>query len=432
MKILLVNPPPGRPEVPIYPLGLAYIATALTGHVLRGCDLQLENEPDATLIRILTEFEPDVVAVSIRNVDSSASYDGHSYFPSLDGCIHRIRTRVPSARIVVGGPGFSLFPIALMERLKEVDFGVVFEAERAFPQLLENLDSPARVQGIGYRENGAVKIGTNSSQVDFTTLPAPDRSLFKVADYVSRGGRIGLQTKRGCPFRCVYCTYPFLDGHGLRNRTAAAVADEIQEVLDRGAREFFLCDSIFNVPKGHAESICREIIQRDLDISFFAFFNEAFTDREQLELARDAGCDLAIFGPDGGHSTTLKTYRKGLTTAQLEQAYRWCRELRLPYKCAFLMNGPGETPYTFARMLAFVLRLKLAADLRFSFSTMRIYPHTELHRLAMEKGIVAPDDDLVEPRYYNPHPLKIPCATVSRLGRLVGGVLRRRIVQTPE
>ena len=72
MKILLVNPPPGRPEVPIYPLGLAYIATALTGHVLRGCDLQLENEPDATLIRILTEFEPDVVAMSTRQPRTTA------------------------------------------------------------------------------------------------------------------------------------------------------------------------------------------------------------------------------------------------------------------------------------------------------------------------------------------------------------------------
>ena len=430
MKVLLVNPHPGRPEVPIYPLGLAYIATTLSDHDLRGCDLQLESDPDGALIRALTRFKPQVVAISIRNVDSSASYDGHSYFPTLEGCILQIRERVPSARIVVGGPGFSLFPTAIMERLKEIDFGVVFEAETTLPALLENLDNPDRVQGICFRENGAVKIGINSPQIEFATMPAPDRSLFRVADYVARGGRIGVQTKRGCPFRCVYCTYPYLDGHGLRNRVAAAVVDEIQEVADQGASEFFLCDSIFNVPTGHAEGICREIIRRDLDIRFFAFFNEAFTNREQLELARDAGCDLAIFGPDGGHSTTLKTYQKGLTTAQLERAYRMCREIGLPYKCAFLMNGPGETPLTFARMLAFVLRLKLAADLRFSFSTMRIYPHTELHRLAIEKGIVEPDDDLVEPRYYNPHPLKIPCATVSRLGRLVGEALRRRIVQT--
>jgi radical SAM superfamily enzyme YgiQ (UPF0313 family) len=370
-----------------------------------------------------------VVAISIRNVDSSASYDGHSYFPSLEECVHQIRAQVPGTKIIVGGPGFSLFPSAIMKRLKEIDFGIPFEAETTLPALLENLDSPDRVQGVCFRVNGTVRLGTNSPQVDFAVLPAPDRSFFSVGDYVSRGGRIGVQTKRGCPFRCVYCTYPYLDGHGLRSRAAAAVVDEIQEVARQGAREFFLCDSIFNVPKGYAESICRELIRRGLDVRFHAFFNEAFATREQLELARDAGCDLAIFGPDGGHPTTLKSYQKGLTTAQLERAYRLCRELGLPYKCAFLMNGPGETPLTFARMLAFVLRLKFAADLRFSFSNMRIYPHTDLHRLALEKGLVNSDDDLVDPRYYNPHPLKLPCAVVSHLGRLVGEMLRHRKVR---
>lgn len=131
-----------------------------------------------------------------------------------------------------------------------------------------------------------------------------------------------------------------------------------------------------------------------------------------------------IFGPDAGHPTTLSSYNKGHTATQLKQAYRWCRQAKVPYKCAFLMNGPGESLRSFLHLLRFVVQLRFAAGLRFSLSTMRIYPHTELQRVAIERGVISKADNLLEARYYNPQPLRFICSTISTMERLAADTIR--------
>ena len=425
LKVLLLNPHPGRKEQPVFPLGLAYTALALAGHEVRGCDLQLETSPTRALIEVLREFDPDVVAVALRNVDSSASYDRFSYLPAFEKCLGVIKEERPDTTLIVGGPGFSLFAEAIMNRFPAIDIGVVFESETTLSELLKCLESPGCVSGLCYRKNGEVVFSDRRAPGDFPALPAPDRSVFPIDGYVAAGAKIGVQTKRGCPFLCVYCTYPFLDGRSMRTRAANDVVDEIEALVESGASEFFFCDSVFNVPRQHAESICREILDRGLKIRWQAFFNESHVTEEQIKLAREAGCDLAIFGPDAGHPSTLLSYNKGHTAQQLKQAYRWCRQTRLSYKCAFLMNGPGERFSSFIHLLAFVVQLRLAAGLRFSLSTMRIYPHTELHEIALKNGVVSKGDDLVGPRYYNPQPLKIPCTMISFIERMAADTIRR-------
>ncbi|MCD4751165.1 MAG: cobalamin-dependent protein [Thermoanaerobaculales bacterium] len=409
----------------MFPLGLAYAALGLFGHEVRGCDLQLEVSPDQALAEGLREFDPDVVAIALRNVDSSASYDRHSYLPSFEKCIHSVKQKVPEAIVIVGGPGFSLFAETIMKRFSAIDIGVVFESESTLSELLQRLDNPCGVSGLCYRENGKIVFSERCALGDFSALPAPDRSLFPLDDYVAAGARIGVQTKQGCPFLCVSCTYPFLDGRSMRTRAPNDVVDEIEDLVESGARDFFFCDSVFNVPRRHAETICREILRRRLKIRWQAFFNESHVTQEQIILARDAGCDLVIYGPDAGHPTTLLLYNKGHTESQLRQAYRWCRQARIPYKYAFLMNGPGETFRSFFHLLGFLSQLWITARLRFSLSTMRIYPHTELHEIALKNGIVSKSDDLLNPRYFNPLPLRIPCAAIGRFERLAADIIRR-------
>ena len=87
------------------------------------------------------------------------------------------------------------------------------------------------------------------------------------------------------------------------------------------------------------------------------------------------------------------------------------------------MNGPGETLGSFTHLLGFLLRLRFAAQLRFSMSTMRIYPHSELREVAVRNGILEATDDLIAPRYYNPPPLRLPCAMISLAGKFVARLL---------
>ena len=86
--------------------------------------------------------------------------------------------------------------------------------------------------------------------------------------------------------------------------------------------------------------LCRLLAEREPKVRWKGFFNERFVDEEMIALAGAAGCDLFIFGPDGGDARTLQAYRKAFDVARMNAAYALCRRERMPYKCAFMMNGP--------------------------------------------------------------------------------------------
>ena len=78
-------------------------------------------------------------------------------------------------------------------------------------------------------------------------------------------GAYSVQTKRGCYHKCIYCTYPLIEGRNYKIRDAEAVADEIDQAYRRlGNVTFEFVDSTFNDPKNHAENICREITASSL------------------------------------------------------------------------------------------------------------------------------------------------------------------------
>ena len=413
MKLLLINPHPGRREMPVYPLGLAALAAGLREVEVRGCDLQLADDPVAALRAALRAFEPDIAGISMRNVDSSASYDRFFYYPAFVSVVRQVRQQRPRTCIVAGGTGFSLFAEAIMDALPEIDFGVPLEGEAAFPDLLAHLAAPEQVAGIVCRANGKACPAAPRQAVDVTSLLPPAYAVFPPGAYAARGAAIGVQTKRGCAFRCVYCTYPYLDGGPIRLRPAEAVAEELELLVRQGICDVFFCDSIFNFPPEHAEAVCRAIIRRGLRLRWKAFFNERFVTDGQIGLARAAGCEFLIFGPDAGHPATLARYHKDLDINQMEAAYAACRRAGMPFKCAFMMNGPGETIATLAQTLALIARLRARAPMAFSLSTMRIYPHTDLHAEALRRGQARSGDALIKPRFYDPFPLKILTAVIS-------------------
>ena len=99
-------------------------------------------------------------------------------------------------------------------------------------------------------------------------LPYPDRSEFDNKAYLKLGGMGNIQTKRGCPFNCIYCTYPVIQGKKVRMRSPENVCSEIESLLEDGVDNIFIVDNEFNYPVEHAQAICREIIHRDLSVKW--------------------------------------------------------------------------------------------------------------------------------------------------------------------
>ena len=122
------------------------------------------------------------------------------------------------------------------------------------------------------------------------SLELPNRDIFDPRKYLQKGIMLNIRTKRGCPFKCIYCTTSQIEGHKMRLRTPRRVVDEIEGLANEyGAKEFYFTDNIFNYPVSHAESICQEILSRRLDIRWYCIANPCTLSKDLLQLMRKAG-----------------------------------------------------------------------------------------------------------------------------------------------
>jgi radical SAM superfamily enzyme YgiQ (UPF0313 family) len=361
MRIAFVSG--NREKLPdaVIPLGLLYVMAATPArHERVLIDLCFEREPQAALAAQLAAFAPDLVALGMRNIQSndySGKADQIAYYRELID-VARSATRAP---ITVGGSGFSVMPRELMAQLAP-DFGIAGEAERAFPQLVETLETKPRdfatVGSLHWFEGELLHANPAAPFLDLDEVAPPDRSL---ADprYTERYAIDAVQTKRGCPLRCEYCTYPLIEGRIGRAREPAAVVDEMFHALEQrpGTKHFFIVDSVFNLPKSHAKAVCRELVARNWSVPWTCYANPLGFDREFAELARAAGCAGMEIGSDSGCDEVLARLRKGFTTAHIRSLHELCANAGIPDCHTFILGTRGESTDDVRRTLDFAARL---------------------------------------------------------------------------
>jgi radical SAM superfamily enzyme YgiQ (UPF0313 family) len=140
MKILLISVNRERMPFPVFPLGLAYIAMALRkeGHQVEVMDLCFSQEISIDLNQTLHQFQPDLIGISLRNLDNLTYPTSISYLQEVEEVVGICR-QSPSSQLVIGGSGYSLAPQELLQFLN-VDFGIVGEGEEIFLQLVRSLE----------------------------------------------------------------------------------------------------------------------------------------------------------------------------------------------------------------------------------------------------------------------------------------------------
>ncbi len=406
MKILLVQSFLGGFQPVVYPLGLTYLTAALSGHEVHILDLNVVDEPYQELPRRIGELAPDLIGLSLRNIDNQMRLDfSYFYRDHFQRELKIIRRAAPATTLVAGGAGFSLFPREIMAENPELDFGVYLEGEETFPELLANLDRPQGVAGVYYREDGEVRFTGNRPLVDFARLPPPDHRLLKDHAYTLIQG-VGIQTTRGCPHNCVYCVYPKLGGRSLRSRPAAEVVREIEGLLgDYGLDNFFFADSAFGADLQQGKEICRLILSKGLKVRWGAYFDLEYADADFFHLCRKAGCEAYYFSPDGYSAEALRALGKGITPRLVKQnldLFLNDPELaRATVIYTVFLNSPGETLSGLGRTLWLWARtyprLKLKRRGDMALCWIRIEPETRLHRLAIEQNDLTPGQSLLPP-----------------------------------
>jgi radical SAM superfamily enzyme YgiQ (UPF0313 family) len=378
-------------------------AARAAGHEVEFLDLGLSLAPQRALRKALKAGEYRAVAFGIRNLDNCWAFAPRLYFDEVRALAEIVRHSFKGP-LILGGTGFSVAPLGWMRRV-EADCGVIGEGERAFPEVLSRLEAGRSLEGIAGvittpGSGGAASAIPTKTVERMGELPLPAHELCHYAGYVRRGGFVGVQTKRGCPFKCSYCIYPQLEGRRYRLRPPETVVQEIESVVTRAKmRHFFFVDSVFNDPRAHTLAICAALSRRRLPIQWNAFCNPVGFDAELARAMAQAGCVGVEFGLDVAAPKMLSALGKPFGQEETRIALQAARDAGLPFAIYLLFGGPGETWADVEETQSFLNGCAPANAVFASFG-IRIYEHTPLAATAIQEGVLAADHDLFDVAYY--------------------------------
>lgn len=382
MRFLIMSFNLCRDPYPVYPLGMGVIASAVrsAGHEVRQFDLL--SQGIGRLESLLREFKPDYIGISIRNLDTVNSRSGEKNLIRTPLELLKFIRERSSAPVILGGAGFSVLPEQVM-KLMDAEYGIAGEGESAILTLLDGKKHP----------HGLYRIHSGSQ-----SAPLYDPEILNF--YQEETHIIPVQTKRGCPFECAYCTYPGLEGHSIRERGMDSVLDQLEELHTAYPDSmFYFVDAVFNDPQKHFHTLLEGMEKRNMILPFAAFLSPFMLEEEEIIRMRERGMIAAELGVDAASDETLAGLRKNFTFAKAAECSENLLKQKIGVTTNVMFGGPNETWGTVEKGIRNLRALEPAYTM--IFSGIRIYPGTPLYeRACAENKIPAGWDPLKELYYF--------------------------------
>lgn len=394
MKILLINPPPRKPNprecVLVPPLGIAYLASVLEHNryhvdILDGFALQMS----------WTDFEKYVKNAHVDIIGVT------SMTPTRDRTIKAIEiSRKYCDYIILGGPHVSSNLSECISN-KSVDFVTIGESEETIIELLkaiENNKDFSSIRGIAYKINENIIVNPQRSRIEgLDAIPFPAYHLLPIHKYkypLLKHKKIAtLITSRGCPYNCIFCDKN-TSGFKWRARSASNVVSEIEYLYNKfGIKSFIFYDDIFTLNKKRVEEICELIIDKKLDIDWKCEGRVNLVDKDILGWMKKAGCSVIAYGVESGVQKNLDYIRKKISLSQALNAFNITRQEGIRTIAYFIFGIPGETYEDAIQTINF--SIKLNPDYA-QFALLRPWPGTDIYAIANQNGWLK-EIDAVDP-----------------------------------
>jgi anaerobic magnesium-protoporphyrin IX monomethyl ester cyclase len=404
----------GKPGV-FQPWGIAYVAAVLEKqHKVSIIDSPMEGwknleQIDGTKYRVglrneeladrIRRWSPDVVGINIPFSGwSKGAFEVASIVKSIDnGIITVLDGQHPSAR-----PEECLTD-------PNIDFVVIGEAEHTISELVNTLEEGntqnlKKIKGIAFTKNGKNVVTPPRPPIqDLDSLPFPARHLLPMEKYFAAvkenplRGEISkpwatMITSRGCPYNCVFCTVHIVMGKKWRARSPENVVDEIEQLIDAyRIRQIDFYDENMTLDKKRMENICDLIVERGLDIEWYApnGVRADTLDENLLKKMKKSGCKRIRVAPESGVQRVVdQIVKKNLKLTEVEKAVALAKKLGIKVGCFFVLGLIGETKEDIKETIKYAYRLRqLGAD-KFYFSIATPIYGTELYEQAKQGGFL--------------------------------------------
>ena len=398
-KLLLVSANRYAVPYPVYPLGvsylLSYLKERLVNFEIKVFDFNLESEEE--FISCIEQFQPDYTGVSIRNVDDVDSISREFFLTGYKKIINLIR-ETSNTTLIVGGAAFSIFPEKLFTYFNP-DYGIYGEGEVSLYELLTSLQAgnpDNAIEGLVYQHNGEVISNPRKNFLRSLDLSFQnDLTQF----YWDKSGMMNIQTKRGCPYNCIYCTYPLIEGSSVRTLNPDKILESLEDLyFNKKINYVFFTDSVFNINHEFNKDLAEKMLKSDMNMQWGAYFSPHNIKMEELKLFVKSGLTHIEFGTESLSDRTLKNYQKHFNVNEIVEVSDMCNEAKVYFSHFLILGGYGETEETINE--GFENSKRISNTVFFPYVGMRIYPGTKLHELALADGYISEEDPLLEPVYY--------------------------------
>ncbi len=340
-KIVLVEPKsPGRHVFSRWKLprlGTVILATQLK---MAGYDAKVYVE-DVAPIDNQELFSADLVGISTVTSTAPRAYE----FAAALG-----KAGIP---VIMGGPHVTFLPD---EALEFCDYVFRGEADDWIVELVRRIDSQRgleEVPSLSYRREGKVVHNPQRTDCpDVEALPVPELSLIQGFNNSTKARHVlPVQTSRGCPFDCTFCSVTKMFGRAYRFRSTENVMAQLRTMKKRW---LFFCDDNFTAHHARAKELCRAIIREGLQIKWSAQVRcDAASDPELLALMAKAGCSYVYVGFESVNAAVLENYDKRQDVKQMEFAIAQFQKHRIRIHGMFIFGGDLDTPETFGETVEF-------------------------------------------------------------------------------
>jgi len=444
----------------VYPIGVTYLADFIhrrhpevRQQILDLSLFPLGQRPVA-LRDAASAFKPDLVCFSWRDIQIFSPHEGDAslehafnfYFAgnpfkrvtaSFQGLkqLYRyyndiranlsypwlIRKEFPQSKIMIGGGAFTAFADQLIAKLPEGVIGILGEGEDAILKVVEG--RPLDDERFIYREGERIQKGEKHAPalLDALTVDLPYlTSIFpQHPEYI--GEAIGVQSKRGCPYDCAFCLYPYIEGKRVRYRPPEMVVRDIaQHYHEWGARRFWFTDAQFITGKEsypQCTEILERIIREKLEIEWSGYIRTSLITPDLARLMVRSGVGDLEVAITSGSQEVLNNLHMGFKLERLYDGCRYLAEAGFKGKVIlnYSLNSPKETEETLLqsvdsyKVVASILGEERVFPLMFFLG---IQPNTDLEHRLLEEGYLSAGynplmltPSSIRKLLYNPAPL---------------------------
>lgn len=343
----------------------------------RGWDVEI-------LIENLTPIETDdLTAADLVGISAITNTAGNAY-----SVADELRRRgVP---VVMGGPHVTFMPD---EALEHADYVIRGEAESPFMDFIDAWEGNRKfseVPGLSFKQDGTTLHNPDSTaETVLDDLPIANLSLVKNSEALRV---LPVQTSRGCPYDCSFCSVTGMFGRNFRFRSTEHILRELRNYRDMGKMIFFY-DDHFAANKKRAKELLRAMIAEGLTFKWSTQVRvEVARDAELLALMKRAGCHTLFIGLESSNPDSLREMKKNQTIDDIVNAVKVIHSYGIHVHGMFVYGFDNDTRSVVKQTIRFARDLDLTSA---QFLILTPYPGTRLHA-GVKDRIIIPDWSLYD------------------------------------